>query len=224
MDNQFMRDNDDFILIRPEASSVKNYSRLPYPNNLISKILQRQTVATEYQVKGLECALSLLPEEDQLLLQRHFKNKVILDVLATERGVTRARVMQIINRTLEKLRGFPLGPYIDKGFLEYDEYYKNAMNNLTKLASLTAEENPAIKQELITAVKDLDIGFLGLSHCAQHKTTYYAKCFTIGELIELCSKTGGDYDKYGWNFSVRWAGVKYREEIEEKMRRYNLID
>lgn len=224
MDKKVNLNFDEFIQIKPEDPAANNFNKLPYPHNIISKILDVKTTATEEQVKGLEHALSLLPEEEQLLLMRYFKWKEKRDLIAAERGVSRTRVIQLVNKTLDKLRDFPFVNYISLGYSEYDKYYQGAMENLAELASLPEGDKSDRKMELRNMVKTLDIGFLALPHAAHLKLKKYANCSTIEELISLCSKTGGDYTKYGWNFRIPWLGAKNREEIDVIVKRYRLLD
>ena len=224
MDKKVNINFDDFIQIKPEDPAAINFNKLPYPHNIISKILDVKTTATEEQVKGFEHALSLLPEEEQLLLMQYFKWKENRDLIAADRGVSRTRVIQLVNKTLDKLRDFPFINYISLGFSEYDKYYQGAMEYLTELASLPEDDMSDRKIELQNVVKPLDIGFLGLPHAAHLKLKKYANCSTIEELISLCRKTGGDYSKYGWNFRIPWLGAKNREEIDYIMKKYRLLN
>lgn len=224
MDKKVNINFDDFIQIKPEDPAAINFNKLPYPHNIISKILDVKTTATEEQVKGFEHALSLLPEEEQLLLMQYFKWKENRDLIAADRGVSRTRVIQLVNKTLDKLREFPFVNYISLGISEYDKYYQGVMESLAELASFPEDDMSGRKMELRSKVLDLDIGFLGLPHAAQLKLKKYANCSTIEELISLCSKTGGDYSKYGWNFRIPWLGAKNRVEIDYIMKKYRLLD
>ena len=223
MDKQPNINTEEFILIKSDASGSKRYRNLPYPDNLISRILDKETKATEDQAMGLTYALSLLSADERDLILRHFSDNEILDFLATDRGVSRSRIIQIMNKIISKLRDFPFAGYIEQGYSVYNSHYQSIMAYFEELAALPDDAASDRRAELIDLVKDLEIEFLDLPHAALLKVKRYGNCSTIGDLVKLCSRTGSDYDKYGWNIDIRWLGEKNRDVINVVMRKYKLL-
>lgn len=102
-----------------------------WPYNLLDEVVGDesngycwQDELSEDQEAGLEYAVSKLSETEQKIVLLYYKGETTLEVVASEIGVSRARIQQITKKVVQKLRHPVLLKRIKFGYQGYEDYRK----------------------------------------------------------------------------------------------------
>lgn len=133
---------------------------------------------TQDQQDGMEEALSCLDDRKRYVLEKKFRDKCVLRQIANDLEVSRARVQQIIENALKKLRRKPYATYITVGrktyynarkeYLEKYDLWKlnlstratnclgrNNIKNINQLCQLSYEDLMEMKNLGITTAEEI---------------------------------------------------------------------